>query len=230
MTGSQSVEDHPPLDEADIAVSTTQANGTRRVGQREILLRARDALTTTTRLQASPAEQQPLSVSTGLPRDLRSDHQDFAPFFQSLTAILAEGLTDERRQVWCSVTVLGSEGARTLARSSERAEVLDEIQYALDDGPCLTAAREEKLVYVGDAFTHPRWSPYLKAAAGRYGLRCVLAIPFDLAGAGPSCLNVQCDRPHALDSAQIQAVRKFLLEASAATNGALRLHPRPGAM
>ncbi|GEO93506.1 hypothetical protein KFL01_28120 [Kocuria flava] len=91
------------------------------------------------------------------------------------------------------------------------------MQIRFADDPCLTAAREQLLVHAGDIRTDRRWPPYATAAAYD-GIRSVLAVPFDLAGVGPACLNTHCDRPHAFDSAQIQAVQQMV----AATSRTLR--------
>lgn len=214
--------------EAEAAVQS----GARLPEQHEALRRAVDALTSAVRASAPAAALAGPAGSAAVSDpswELRAGDQDLVLFLQSLTVILAESLTYGGRTIWCSVTVLDAQGDRTLASSSETAQALDSLQQALADGPSLTAIRGNQLVHVGDSLTHPRWTPYLRVAAAQHGLRSVLAAPFTLLEVGPACLTIQCDRPHALDSAQIQAVRAYVLEASAAMNGVLRLHPRPAA-
>jgi len=220
--------------QADTAPAVVEQSGAQVPEKYAALRRAGETLTSAVRASA-PAESLRASIGSapvGLTDpswDLRAGDQDLVLFLQSLTVILAESLAYGGRTIWCSVTVLDAQGDRTLASSSETAQALDALQHALADGPGLTAIRGDQLVQVGDSLTHPRWTPYLRVAAAKYGLRSVLAAPFTLLEVGPACLSIQCDRPHALDSAQIQAVRAYVLEASAAMNGVLRLHPRPAA-
>lgn len=214
------------------APATAQQPGAQMAERHDALRRAGEVLTSAVRASAPAAAREAATGPTspaGPSRDLRPGDQDLALFLQSLTVTLAQALAYGGRTIWCSVTVLDARGDRTLASSSETAQALDALQHALADGPGLTAIRGDQLVHVGDSLTHPRWTSYLRVAAAQYGLRSVLAAPFTLLEAGPACLTIQCDRPHALDSAQIQAVRAFVLEASAAMNGVLHLHPRPAA-
>jgi GAF domain-containing protein len=80
-------------------------------------------------------------------------------------------------------------GAATVASSSEEARRLDETQYAFGDGPCLTAARQQRLVLIADLRSDGRWSDYLQAAL-QEGVRPVLAVPIPtdpFSSAGLTC-------------------------------------------
>lgn len=130
--------------------------------------------------------------------------------------LIAAGLADEDRRAWCTITVLGLSQHEIVAASSDHARALEVAQLRLADGPCLRAGRDQVLIHVGDTGTDPRW--WSSAAATiHWGIRSVLALPFELAGAGPASLNIRCNRPHAFDSAQIGTMQQLLEAASDAS-------------
>ena len=112
-------------------------------------------------------------------QDLLLDSQDITEFLGEFSRTLAENLSQGDGEVWCAVTLLRDRKAGTVASSSEHAAALDEIQYPFGDGPCLTAAREHRLVHIPDVREDRRWPGYHEAAA-RSGIRSVVGVPFEL--------------------------------------------------
>jgi GAF domain-containing protein len=129
---------------------------------------------------ASPAEQL---------HDLLLDSQDITEFLDEFTRTLAAKLSRGEGEVWCAVTLLRERKAGTVASSSTRAEALDEIQYPIGNGPCLTAAREHRLVHIPDVREDRQWPEYNEAAA-RSGIRSVVGVPFELGDEARAGLNV----------------------------------------
>jgi GAF domain-containing protein len=80
-----------------------------------------------------------------------------------------------------SVTIIDRGNASTVASTDERAETLDALQYEADEGPCLSAAREQRLVHIDDMASDDRWPAFAGAAAER-GVLSSLSIPLVLAG------------------------------------------------
>ena len=75
-----------------------------------------------------------------------------------------------------SITLVGRRGrAATVASTDPACEALDEVQYALGQGPCLDAAFEHGTVIVPDVDSDERW-PKWSAAAREYGLGSALAV------------------------------------------------------
>ena len=73
----------------------------------------------------------------------------------------------------CGITLLRDRKAATIGWSSDSAREVDEIQYSLSQGPCLTAAKEEREVYVPDLFDEDRWGPDYATPSPRTGCaRC----------------------------------------------------------
>jgi hypothetical protein len=66
-----------------------------------------------------------------------------------------------------SVTIIEQDLPTTVAATNETALVLDESQYEVDDGPCLTAARTNRPIRIDDAATDQRWPNFVTALSGR---------------------------------------------------------------
>ena len=78
--------------------------------------------------------------------------------------------------VGASVTLVRADGGvETTASSGGLVEQADEMQYALDEGPCLRAAEQGGAYLIVDAMTDSRW-PVWGPAVARLGLRSVLSI------------------------------------------------------
>jgi len=77
---------------------------------------------------------------------------------------------------WCSITTQLDGNPLTAAHTDERALVVDEHQYTLDDGPCLHAMRTQERVALSDAEVGERW-PELAAATEGTNIRSFLAAP-----------------------------------------------------
>ncbi|MFI7481011.1 GAF and ANTAR domain-containing protein [Kocuria sp. M1R5S2] len=155
-------------------------------------------------------------------QDLLLDSGDIGDFLNEFARMTAESLSSDEEQVWCAVTLLRDRRAGTVAASGERAAALDEIQYEFGDGPCLTAAREHRLVHIPDVRGSDQWPEYTDAAA-RVGIRSVIGVPFDLSGEATAGFNVYSDRPGRFDPATIESVRHEVRSASKALRLALRL-------
>jgi GAF domain-containing protein len=148
--------------------------------------------------------------------------EDITDFLNDFTATMAQALSTDSDEVWCAVTLLRPKRSTTVAASSPHAEALDEIQYHYGDGPCLTAAREHRLVYVRDTRTDPRWPAYGKAAA-EAGILSALGVPMELGGEAAAGLDVYADTPNAYDQAILEAIQRQVAEASTILRLAVRL-------
>ncbi len=168
------------------------------------------------------AEHDPSGVPVAQLQEVLLESQDITGFLDEFTATVAQALSTDGDEVWCAVTLLRPKRSTTVAASSPRAEALDEIQYHYGDGPCLTAAREHRLVHVPDTRTDPRWPEYGRAAAAN-GILSALGVPLDLGGEASAALDVYADRPHKFDPATIQVVQREVASASSALRLAVRM-------
>ncbi|QCU79107.1 ANTAR domain-containing protein [Citricoccus sp. SGAir0253] len=154
--------------------------------------------------------------------DLILDSTDISEFLDELVTATARSISGHAGRVWCAVLLVRPKRPITVASSAPEAEALDEVQYNFDDGPCLTAAREDRLVYLEDTLEETRWPDY-RAAATEAGVRSALGVPLDLGGDAAAALDVYSDRPHAFDASTLEVIHRHTLELSTALRLAVRL-------
>lgn len=100
--------------------------------------------------------------------------------------------------------------------------LLDKIQQRHLEGPCLTAAWEEKVVYVADLEIDQRFPNYRRDALAETPIRSIMAFQLFIAGETIGALNVYSERPNAFgpDSRTIGLI--FAAHSSVAWNAARR--------
>ena len=122
------------------------------------------------------------------------------------------------------VTLLRVEGPVTrveaLATSHPFVAEIDEIQYVtLDEGPCLTAARERRTVRsgsLGGAKLWPRFGPRV----GRLGVNSALALPLLLPGHTVGAINVYARAKDVFDDRAVAIGELFAAPAAVAVHNA----------
>lgn len=91
-----------------------------------------------------------------------------------VTSVALETLPDT---AGAGITLVDHTGRRTSAAATdERVEQADRLQYELDEGPCLTAWGERRVIRIDDVHTEARW-PRWCAEARRLRVRSVLSAP-----------------------------------------------------
>jgi len=123
---------------------------------------------------------------------------------ESLVDVVLKVVTDADA---VSVTVDGPT-PQTVAASVEWATTIDKNQYALDDGPCLEAARTREVVRVSGPEAFEKW-PSFAADSSLYGVKAYLAAPLVLSEEVVGAINVYGFDPNAfgrLDGSLLQLV------------------------
>ena len=164
---------------------------------------------------------QPLSATDKV-QNLILESADFEDFLNELARFSAHQMAGDGDDALCGITLLRDRKAATIGWSSQSAREVDEIQYSLSQGPCLTAAKEEREVYVPDLFQEDRWGPDYATAVASHGLRSVLSLPFNLQGEAKAALNLYSDVPHKFDGRAAARARDFTREISQAMRLAVR--------
>lgn len=103
---------------------------------------------------------------------------------------------------------------QTLAASHQFVREIDAIQYeAVNEGPCITAAAQQRPMRTGDVGADSRW-PRFGPRVGRLGVHSVMSLPMLMPdGAGVGAINTYS---RARDSFDGHAVQVGLLFAAAA--------------
>ena len=102
-----------------------------------------------------------------------------------------------RGSVGAGVSLLDDAGRRrTTGASDERVEHADDLQYELQEGPCLAAWAGRVLVRVDDVTVDDRWPRWSRAVAA-CGVRSVMSAPLVAGDRALGALKVYADRPGA---------------------------------
>ena len=95
-----------------------------------------------------------------------------------------------------------------VAASDPRAATCDEVEYATDDGPCLTAIDLGRIVHVPDMSVETRW-PAWRAAARGHGYGSAAAIPREVRPGVQIALNLYAVSEHAWDAAAMTVAEMY---------------------
>jgi transcriptional regulator with GAF, ATPase, and Fis domain len=100
--------------------------------------------------------------------------------------------------------------------------LLDEIQQLHREGPCLTAAWEEKTIHVADLEADRRFPLYRQDALERTPIRAVMAFQMFIAGETMGALNVYAEQPQVFGQESRAIGLIFAAHSSVAWNAARR--------
>jgi putative methionine-R-sulfoxide reductase with GAF domain len=157
----------------------------------------------------SIAELQRLLVAT-------EGVEDFLQGLASLAAgLLSDGLS-------CGVAVEADGKPVTAACSDEVASQIDEVQYLLGEGPCLSALRGQKVISVEDTAQTGDWPGFAPQAAA-YGIRSCLSVPLTSKDRSMGALNLYSPLPGAFGPEEARRAEEFAGHASDALAVATRL-------
>jgi GAF domain-containing protein len=99
---------------------------------------------------------------------------------------------------WAGISAIERRKVRTEAASDEIVERIDELQYRLEEGPCLTSLREAETVRSEDLAAEDRW-PRFAAAAVEQGVRSMMCVQLFVEGDNLGALNFYAGRPGRFD-------------------------------
>lgn len=158
-------------------------------------------------------------------QDLLLESRDFESFLLDLTLYSASRL-GVGAPLLCSISVQREDVPFTVASSGDKARALDERQYELDDGPCLTALRTGHTVNVEDLRADPRWARYLQAVR-QSGVRSVLAVPIDAGEEASAALNCYSSQASAFGPDTVAGIEWYAQSLSRPLRLALLVHSSP---
>jgi GAF domain-containing protein len=122
----------------------------------------------------------------------------------------------------CGITLQPNGRPLTVASSDQLASQLDELQYGLDQGPCLTALRTGQVTRIDDLAADKRWRPYAVRALA-YGVRSSLSYPMRAQDTLIGALNVYSEELAFFGEVQILQAEQFARNASVALGIAARM-------
>ena len=113
----------------------------------------------------------------------------------------------------------------TVASSDNRANLVDEVQYGFDDGPCLTSLASGRTILIDNLAEDANWPGYRIAAVG-HGVRSSLSIPVSGGGDTLGALNFYASTPYFFGPTERTAAARFATEAGHAVTLSVRLAER----
>jgi GAF domain-containing protein len=100
--------------------------------------------------------------------------------------------------------------------------LLDKIQQRHQEGPCLTAAWEEKIIHVADLENDDRFPLYREDALAETPIRAIMAFQLFIAGQTMGALNVYSEQPNSFTEESRNVGMVFAAHSSVAWNSARR--------
>jgi len=97
------------------------------------------------------------------------------------------------------LTLLQPDSADIIVKSTEFVRQIDDTQYRLGQGPCISAAAEGRTMRSGSLGGDSRW-PRFGAYAGRLGVHSVLSLPLVTPGGVVGAMNVYAHAKDAFDA------------------------------
>jgi GAF domain-containing protein len=122
------------------------------------------------------------------------------------TALLARDVIQAAD--YAAITTLREGKPETLVATDPMVELLDQVQYDFERGPCLDAYRTGQVFRIDDTDHEDRWPEFARAAAAR-GVHCTLSLPLMADGEGIGALNLYSREPKAFSPADEAAARRF---------------------
>ena len=112
------------------------------------------------------------------------------------------------------VSLLSAAGRRTTSAATDQlVEQLDDLQYGLDEGPCLTAWRERSVIRSGALDVEQRWPTWSRRAAD-LGIRSVLSAPMVIGDRVMGAMKVYSTTHDAYAERDEDVLRRFGIQAA----------------
>jgi GAF domain-containing protein len=140
-------------------------------------------------------------------------------FLHETAVIAARQVTDG---LSCGMTMQPGSRPLTVASSDPVVAQVDEVQYRLDDGPCLHAMRDDEMVTIEDTADQQQW-PAFESEAAKAGIRSCLALPLKIQGESVGALNLYARAASAFGQDETRRAESFAENASGALALANRL-------
>ncbi len=137
--------------------------------------------------------------------DLLLDTAGVAELVEAVAAAAARHLGPAT----AATVTLRRDGRPTLVAASDpRAGACDEVEYATDEGPCLTAIDREQIISVPDLGRDERW-PAWREAARHAGFASAAALPRTVRPGVRLALNLYAQVTHAWDEAAMRVAELY---------------------
>jgi transcriptional regulator with GAF, ATPase, and Fis domain len=132
---------------------------------------------------------------------------------QALSRLVGVALSIIPGAEQCGISVADRKSVSTMASTDGMVDELDQLQYRLDEGPCLDAVRHHTSVVVDDMRTETRW-PRFAPPAAEAGCISQMGIEIFRESGRVGGLNLYSSQPSAFDDYSRQAATLLAIHTS----------------
>lgn len=154
--------------------------------------------------------QDPAGYFAGLSKELVTDHEVLA----TLDRICHNALSVIPTASFCALTVRRRRGRLdTLAHTHELALRCDELQYDLDEGPCVSSVEDDKPFLIRSTAHDPRW-PRWGPKVAELGVHSLVSAQLSAATLDPDrdplgAINIYGREPDSFDHADVERLHVY---------------------
>jgi len=131
---------------------------------------------------------------------------------QSLAATLDHMSTLARDVIpaadYAAITVLREDKPETIVATDPVIELVDQVQYDFESGPCLDAYATNQVFRIEETDDEKRWPEFARAASA-HGIHSTLSLPLHTDGEGIGALNLYSRETDAFSPADEVHARRF---------------------
>ena len=117
------------------------------------------------------------------------------------------------------LTLIEQGRANTIVATSPFVTEVDDIQYGIGEGPCISAARDNRTVTSGSIGADQRWKTFGSRVA-RLGVHSVISLPLATPDGVVGAMNVYAHTKHTFDERAIELGELFAAPAAIAVQNA----------
>ena len=165
---------------------------------------------------ARAAEDDDLAESMAALSRLSSGRWDLVDLLAEVASFAVQAIPGAEG---AGLTLLEPDRADTIVKSAPFVEEIDDIQYGLGEGPCISAAETGRTMRSGSLGDDPRW-PRFGPEADRLGVHSVLSLPLIAGDVVVGAMNVYAHAPDSFDERSEELGELFAVPAAIAVQNA----------
>ena len=165
---------------------------------------------------ARAAEDADLTESMAALSRLSSGRWDLADLLEKVASFAVKAIPGAEG---AGLTLIEAGRADTIVKSAPFVEEIDDIQYGLGEGPCISAAETGRTMRSGSLGDDPRW-PLFGPRADGLGVHSVLSLPLIADDVVVGAMNVYAHAPDSFDERSEELGESFAVPAAIAVQNA----------
>lgn len=162
------------------------------------------------------SEEDDLRVSLSQLSQLASGRLDLEVMLESVARLAVQAIPGADG---AGLTLIEADRSNTIVASAEFVSEIDDIQYSLGQGPCITAAATGQTVSSGSLGGDARWT-HFGARVARLGVHSVLSLPLIAPDGVVGAMNIYAHPKNAFDERAARVGEWFSIPAAIAVQNA----------